>query len=120
MIELPDRIIGIAAGLFGAFGIAALAAAAHAFPGAHVDTAGLMLVLHAIALLALTAAGGTLGAARRIAALLLIVGTALFSGDLVFRALEGTRLFPYAAPAGGLLLMAGWLAVAIGFAVSRP
>ena len=37
----------------------------------------------------------------------------LYRAALVF-------LFPYAAPAGGLLLMAGWLAVAIGFAVSRP
>jgi uncharacterized membrane protein YgdD (TMEM256/DUF423 family) len=41
----------------------------------------------------------------------LALGVTLFSGDLAMRTFTGERLFPMAAPAGGLLAMAGWLAV---------
>jgi uncharacterized membrane protein YgdD (TMEM256/DUF423 family) len=41
------------------------------------------------------------------------MGLALFSGDLSLRAMHGIPLFPMAAPAGGLLLMAGWLLAAL-------
>ncbi len=43
----------------------------------------------------------------------LIAGVALFSGDLVARTFAGDRLFPYAAPIGGSLTIASWLALAI-------
>jgi uncharacterized membrane protein YgdD (TMEM256/DUF423 family) len=36
----------------------------------------------------------------------------VFSGDLLARDLLGSRLFPFAAPTGGTLLMVGWLAIA--------
>jgi CheY-like chemotaxis protein len=36
----------------------------------------------------------------------------LFCGDFALRALAGRALFPMAAPAGGILLIAGWLAAA--------
>ena len=45
--------------------------------------------------------------------------TALFAGDLVFRHAAGHGLFPMSAPTGGFLMMAGWLAVALGAFLPR-
>jgi uncharacterized membrane protein YgdD (TMEM256/DUF423 family) len=42
-----------------------------------------------------------------------IVGAALFSGDVALRAFAGHRLFPFAAPSGGVILIAAWLALAV-------
>ena len=42
------------------------------------------------------------------AAIALLIGVALFSGDLALRAYTGNRLFPMAAPAGGIVMIAGW------------
>ncbi|HZS64129.1 MAG TPA: hypothetical protein VFA53_06495 [Xanthobacteraceae bacterium] len=36
----------------------------------------------------------------------------MFSADVALRAFVGHRLFPMAAPAGGIILLAGWLIVA--------
>jgi len=47
-----------------------------------------------------------------IAATVLLVGTLLFCGDLSLRAFGGQRLFPFAAPIGGSLMIAGWLIAA--------
>ena len=41
------------------------------------------------------------------------VGAALFAGDVSARAFIGHRLFPMAAPTGGTILIAAWLALAI-------
>jgi uncharacterized membrane protein YgdD (TMEM256/DUF423 family) len=41
-----------------------------------------------------------------------LLGAALFAGDIALRAYVGHRLFPMAAPSGGLLLIIGWLALA--------
>jgi uncharacterized membrane protein YgdD (TMEM256/DUF423 family) len=38
----------------------------------------------------------------------------VFACDLVSRHYTGGRLFPFAAPAGGMLMMLGWLLVAAG------
>jgi uncharacterized membrane protein YgdD (TMEM256/DUF423 family) len=43
-----------------------------------------------------------------------VVGAALFAGDVSARAFLGHRLFPMAAPSGGMILIAAWL----GFAVA--
>jgi uncharacterized membrane protein YgdD (TMEM256/DUF423 family) len=43
----------------------------------------------------------------------LAVGALLFAGDLAARHFLDTRLFPMAAPAGGMAMIAGWLLVAI-------
>jgi uncharacterized membrane protein YgdD (TMEM256/DUF423 family) len=42
-----------------------------------------------------------------------VVGAALFAGDVSARAFIGHRLFPMAAPTGGTILIAAWLALAI-------
>jgi uncharacterized membrane protein YgdD (TMEM256/DUF423 family) len=38
-----------------------------------------------------------------------VLGAALFSGDIALRAFAGHRLFPFAAPSGGMILIAAWL-----------
>lgn len=52
--------------------------------------------------------------------LLLLCGTVLFSGSLYLKAFVGTIPIPWITPIGGLLLIAGWLTLAIaGWVVSR-
>jgi uncharacterized membrane protein YgdD (TMEM256/DUF423 family) len=41
-----------------------------------------------------------------------VIGAALFSGDVALRAFAGHRLFAFAAPTGGIILIAAWLALA--------
>jgi uncharacterized membrane protein YgdD (TMEM256/DUF423 family) len=112
---MPERSIAALAGLAGLLGVAVSAAAAHAGGGTNLDTAGRFLLIHAAALLAVTAAlrAGLLALAPgRLAGLLMAAGTGLFCGDLARRGFQGEALFPMAAPAGGFVLMAGWLTLA--------
>lgn len=112
------------AGLFGALGVAAAAAAAHrAEP--MLDTASAMLLAHAPALLGLAAAraaGLAPSGLLALSAALIILGGALFCGDLAARVYLGGRLFPMAAPIGGSSLILGWVVAAAAglFAVARP
>jgi uncharacterized membrane protein YgdD (TMEM256/DUF423 family) len=103
------------AGLMGAAGVALAAASAHVAPAAKLDVAGFMLLFHAAAVLA-TVGLGQQGLLARSAALAtaggLALGAVLFSGDLALRAFAATRLFPMAAPTGGVILIASWLALA--------
>jgi uncharacterized membrane protein YgdD (TMEM256/DUF423 family) len=46
-----------------------------------------------------------------------IIGSVLFAGDLTLRAFAGARLFPMAAPAGGIVLIGSWLGIAVAAAV---
>ena len=102
----------------GALGVALSAAAAHA-GGGNIAVAASFLLMHAPALLVLSLR--TESRVARAGALALVVGLVLFCGDLLSRQFLGGRLFPYAAPAGGLLLIGGWLiAAAAGFFPSRP
>lgn len=105
------RMIVMLAGLCGAGGVALSAFAAHA-GGANLATAASMLLFAAPALLAtgLIDRGRLLG----IGALALAIGTLLFAGDLVARHFLEGRLFPMAAPAGGITMIVGWLMIAAG------
>lgn len=96
-------------GLCGAVGVALSAAAAHV-GGSFLGTAASFLLFHAPALVAI----GLFGESRwlRLAGFMLGIGLMLFCGDLLARDFLGSRLFPFAAPTGGTLLIAGWLAVA--------
>ena len=96
------------AGLMGAAGVALAARAAHGGE-ASLASAAQFLVIHAAAVAGLAGRGRRIGAA----ALVLALGTCLFSADLALRALAGTRLFALAAPAGGLLMILGWLGLAL-------
>ena len=105
-------LLSVAAGLFGALGVAGAAAAAHGGDVRLVAIAAAILLVHAPALLALAAA-----APRPLLAPaggLLVVGVVLFAGDLALRHLLGRALVPMAAPAGGVLMILGWLAAAAG------
>jgi len=104
------------AGLMGAAGIALAAASAHAAPGAGLDSAAYMLLFHAAALVggAALIQQGVLW--RPLALVVLaawIVGAGLFSGDIAMRAFAGHRLFPFAAPSGGMIMIAAWLALTV-------
>jgi uncharacterized membrane protein YgdD (TMEM256/DUF423 family) len=122
-MSLSDRLLILLAGLAGLSGVALSAAAAHASGGANLETAARFLLIHAAALLAIEALigiGFVHPAAARLAALALVLGLALFAGDLVLRGLKGTALFPMAAPSGGILLMIGWALVAVAALLPRP
>ena len=54
------------------------------------------------------------GAWTRLPAALVSLGVILFCSDLGMKAMGGAGLFAYAAPAGGLILVAGLLALALG------
>ena len=102
------------AGLMGACGIVLAAAGAHAAPGAGLESAAYMLLFHAAAILggaALMQQGLLCRPLALIALAAWVLGAALFSGDIAIRAFAGHRLFPLAAPSGGVILIAAWLAL---------
>jgi uncharacterized membrane protein YgdD (TMEM256/DUF423 family) len=104
------------AGVMGAAGIMLAAAGAHAKPGMGLESASHMLLFHAPAVVAISAAiaqGLLLRPLALAAVIVMICGVTFFSGDLAMRAYLGQRLFPMAAPAGGTLLIGAWLVLAI-------
>jgi uncharacterized membrane protein YgdD (TMEM256/DUF423 family) len=118
-VTLP--ILVLIAGLMGAAGVALAAAGAHAVPGAGLDSAAHMLLFHAAAVLAGAAVIAT-GLAWRPMAVVgvagLVLGASLFSGDISLRALTGHRIFPMAAPSGGIVMIVSWIVLA-GSAAAR-
>ncbi len=105
----------VLAGLMGAAGIMLAAAGAHAAPGAGLDSAASMLLFHATAIIGAAALiqNGMLWRGPALVVLAAwVVGALLFSGDIALRAFAGHRLFPMAAPSGGIILILGWLAFA--------
>jgi uncharacterized membrane protein YgdD (TMEM256/DUF423 family) len=112
--RLPALFLGLA-GLCGAAGVAAAAAAAHV-GGPNLATAAQMLLAHAPAFLGLAAwlrAGDGRADPAAWGGLVVAAGVVLFSGTLALGALAGIRLFPMSAPTGGILMIAGWLLVAV-------
>ncbi len=104
------------AGLMGGGGIVLAAAGAHAPAGAGLDaSAASMLLFHAVAVIAgaaLLQHGLVCRPLLTVALAGWVLGAALFSGDLALRAFAGHRLFAMAAPTGGIILVAAWLALA--------
>ena len=105
-----------AAGLMGAAGVGVGAAAAHGGGNDLARTASEFLLLHAAAVVA--GSGVALAVGRTsslfVAALgLLAVGAVLFGGELALAGLAAWRPLPLAAPTGGLVMSAGWLALAV-------
>jgi len=117
-----QQILIVWAGLIGAAGIALAAAGAHGHPQSGLDSAGYLLAIHATALLGGVAAlhqGMMSRSVGSFALLGLAIGATLFAADVAMRAFVGHRLFPMAAPAGGLIMIAGWLAIAVAAVVGR-
>jgi uncharacterized membrane protein YgdD (TMEM256/DUF423 family) len=107
----------------GACGVVLAAGAAHLPDATRLASASMMLLFHALAVLAtvtlvergiihvrigLTAVWG------------FMVGSALFAGDLTVRQYAGHSLFPMAAPTGGTLMIASWLVLAVAAMWPRP
>lgn len=118
-----DRILTVLASFAGVAGVALSALAAHGPGGPLLDTAARFLLVHAAALLGLAALldGALSPRIAQAAGLVLVLGLALFCGDLVRRAYAGSGLFPLSAPTGGILLMAGWALIGVAALVgSRP
>ncbi len=109
-------ILVILAGLMGAAGIVLAAAGAHAAPDAGLDSAAYMLLFHAAAVLggsALSQQGLSWRPLMLAVLIAWVVGAALFSGDIAARAFLGHRLFAFAAPTGGMILIVAWLALSV-------
>jgi uncharacterized membrane protein YgdD (TMEM256/DUF423 family) len=114
--SLALTILVMLAGLMGAGGVILAAAGAHAAPHAGLDSAAYMLLFHAAAVLggsALMQQGLVWRPLALLALIAWIAGSALFSGDIALRAFAAHRLFPMAAPTGGVILIAAWLALAV-------
>jgi uncharacterized membrane protein YgdD (TMEM256/DUF423 family) len=106
----------VRASLMGAAGVVLAAAAAHAAPGAGLDSAAYLLLFHAVAVLgaaALVQQGQLWPQAALVAMTGYVLGGVLFAGDVSMRAFAGHRLFPMAAPAGGTILILSWLVLAL-------
>ncbi len=101
------------AGILGGGGGALAAAATHGGDAHFLGAASAMSLAHAPALLALYAGYDRIRTAP-LAAVLLGLGTLIFAGDLINRHFGGGSLFPMAAPAGGMGMIAGWVAIALG------
>ena len=114
-------LIGLA-GIMGADGVILAAASAHGADAARLGSASSMLLFHACAVI------GTVALIERgvihvrigmVAAWGFVVAAALFATDLTLRQYAGHSLFPMAAPTGGTLLIASWLALAVAAAWPR-
>jgi uncharacterized membrane protein YgdD (TMEM256/DUF423 family) len=117
-----EQALLVLAGLMGAAGVVLAAASAHGTPGAGLDSAGYLLLFHAAAVLGgvailhqglISRPVGLVGLAG------FVLGATLFAGDVAARAYLGHRLFPMAAPTGGLIQIAGWLIVALAALLGR-
>jgi uncharacterized membrane protein YgdD (TMEM256/DUF423 family) len=105
------------AGLFGAIGVMAAAAASHGGGERNLGPMAAIGLAHGPALLALALAGR--GRMFGVAMALLAAGTALFIGDLSVREWLGRGLFPGAAPLGGFGMIGGWLAIVVAALIFR-
>jgi uncharacterized membrane protein YgdD (TMEM256/DUF423 family) len=117
-----SRILIVLAALMGADGVILAAASAHQADAPRLGAASSMLLFHACAVLATVALIERMLVHARIgllAAFGFVIAAALFAGDLALRQYAGHGLFPMAAPTGGTLLIASWLALAVSAAWPR-
>ena len=122
MVSRGARILIGLAGIMGADGVILAAASAHGADAARLGSASSMLLFHACAVIGTVALieRGTIHARiGMVAAWGFVVAAALFATDLTLRQYAGHSLFPFAAPTGGTLLIASWLALAVAAAWPR-
>ena len=123
MISLAwTRFFLVAAGLFGAVGVAAGAYASHGLARLvdevklieYFELAALYQLVHAVALLglALAASYRPLHLGAVIAGLFFTAGVVLFSGSLYLRVLTGLPDWGALTPLGGSAFILGWLVIA--------
>ena len=112
-----SRLLLAISGLMGASGIALAAAGAH-IGGESLTSASTLLLVHAAAIAGLAASGAAIKGLNASAGLLAL-GANLFSGDIAARALLGAKLFPMAAPTGGIIMIMAWLSLIVVALVAR-
>ncbi len=113
---MTAKVLILAAALMGASGVILAAVAAHAGGETGVESAAYLLLFHAVAVLAGVGLLENASLWHRPLVLALagwVLGAALFAGAVTLHAFTGHRLFPMAAPAGGTILIASWLALAV-------
>jgi uncharacterized membrane protein YgdD (TMEM256/DUF423 family) len=98
-------LVSVAAGAFGAHGVADPNAKEWLRTGAAYEMS------HALAVFACVWVAQNGGRRALAAAGLFLAGTVLFSGSLYAMALGGPRAIGVATPVGGLAFMAGWIAL---------
>jgi len=116
------RILIVLAGIMGADGVILGALSAHQADATRLAAASSMLLFHATAVLGTVALAqrGVIQARIGIAAACgFVIAAALFATDITLRQYAGHSLFPFAAPTGGTLLIASWLALAVAAAWPR-
>ncbi len=104
------------AGLLGAAGVTDAALAAHVTAGGPLAGAAEIMMIHAAAIVGLVALRRGDPLAPSLVgkiALAMGLGAAIFGADVTLVTFTGGRLFPMAAPIGGSLLIASWLALAV-------
>jgi uncharacterized membrane protein YgdD (TMEM256/DUF423 family) len=107
-------VTGALAVLLAAFGEHALAGRLPPRALSAFATGARYQMIHALAMgLAALAARGRAAAPAKLAALLFLAGTVLFSGSLYGLALSGIATIGFVTPVGGLALIAGWIALAM-------
>jgi uncharacterized membrane protein YgdD (TMEM256/DUF423 family) len=122
MGRFMETALLILAAIMGAAGIVLAAASAHGAPGAGLDSAGYLLLTHAAAVIGGTALVHQAMLSRTVGLIALagfVIGGALFAADVAARAYLGSRLFPMAAPTGGMILIASWLVLALAALLAR-
>jgi uncharacterized membrane protein YgdD (TMEM256/DUF423 family) len=117
---MPRAFLGLGAFacLLGAGGVILAAASAHAGGNDLARTGSLFLIMHAAALLGISSAAPASARALVVAGAALGLGALLFSLDLASLAFAGERLFPFAAPISGSLMILSWIALAGIFALA--
>ncbi|WP_375458615.1 DUF423 domain-containing protein [uncultured Enterovirga sp.] len=119
-----ERVLLALGALAGLLGVGLSAAAAHISGGGSLETASRFLLVHAPVLLVLAALIGQALVHRglgRIAGAGMVLGLALFCGDLSVRVLLGVAPVPMAAPIGGSVLMLAWAVLILApFLRNRP
>ena len=116
------RILIALAGLMGACGVVLAAGAAHLADASRLGPASSMLLFHATAALgtvALAERGILHGRIAMVAAIGFVIAASLFAADLTVRQYADHSLFPMAAPAGGTLLIASWIVLALSAVFPR-
>jgi uncharacterized membrane protein YgdD (TMEM256/DUF423 family) len=115
------NVLIILGGLMGAVGVTLAAASAHMAAQVKLEPAAYLLLFHASALfggIAVLDRGLVWRPLGGLALAGFVLGAALFAGDVALRGLAGHRLFPMAAPIGGLILIGSWLAIAVAGVVA--
>jgi uncharacterized membrane protein YgdD (TMEM256/DUF423 family) len=104
--------LGVVLGAFGAHGLKTRVSAEML---AIFETGVRYQMYHALALLAVgLAAARNGGALIQASGWLFLAGVAIFSGSLYLMTFTGARWLGAVTPVGGLLMIAGWVALAFG------